>query len=201
MKPASWPRYMVEKRTRGGLAYYWRPPGRDVAKDCPVHAEALGTDYGGAVARAQLLNEHLDAWRNGLGEPKSIDLGARFGTIDWWIETYLRTEAYTNLSVRSRADYREALEKLADLETNLTDARTGAPSRVGALPAASLSPAAVDKLYTMLRAGGAVRQANYPIDVARRAWKVVARKYPAQFLIPNPLNPREQDFAQSLCRC
>src|SRR5262245_27034920 len=192
VKPASWPRYMVEKRARGALAYYWRPPGRDVAKDCPVRAEALGTDYAGAVARAQLLNEHLDAWRHGLGEPKSIDLGARFGTIDWWIETYVRTDAYTNLSLRSRADYREALEKLADLETNLTDARTGARSRVGALPAASLSAAAVDKLYSMLRAGGAVRQANYPIDVARRAWKVVARKYPAQFLIPNPTNPRER---------
>src|SRR5262245_48534990 len=51
---------------------------------------------------------------------------------------------------------------------------------------------AVDKLYSMLRVGGVVRQANYPIDVARRAWKVVARKYPAQFLIPNPLNPRER---------
>ena len=93
MKPASWPRYMVEKTHASGLAYYWRPPGRDVAKDCPVHAEALGTDYARAVARAQLLNEHLDAWRNGLGEPKSIDLGARFGTIDWWIETYLRSDA------------------------------------------------------------------------------------------------------------
>ena len=44
----------------------------------------------------------------------------------------------------------------------------------------------------MLRAGGVVRQANYPMDVARRAWKVVARKYPGQFLIPNPVNPRER---------
>ena len=192
VKPASWPRYMVEKSTRAGIAYYWRPPGRDVAKECPVHAEALGSDYGGAVARARFLNEHLDAWRNGLGEPKSLDLGGTFGTIDWWIETYLRTDAYTNLSVRSRADYRDALERLADLQTNLTDARTGSRSRVGALPVASLSPAAVDKLYSMLRAGGAVRQANYPIDVARRAWKVVARKYPAQFLIPNPTNPSER---------
>jgi hypothetical protein len=55
-----------------------------------------------------------------------------------------------------------------------------------------LSPPAVDKLYSMLRAGGAVRQANYPLDVARRAWKAVARKYPAQFLIPNSVNPRER---------
>jgi hypothetical protein len=84
---------MVEKRTRAGVAYYWRPPFRDMAKSCPVHAEALGSDYGGAVSRARLLNDHLDAWRNGLGEPKSIDLSARFGTIDWWIETYVHTDA------------------------------------------------------------------------------------------------------------
>jgi hypothetical protein len=183
---------MVEKRTRGGVAYYWRPPGRDVVKGCPVHAEALGVDFGGAIARAQLLNEHLDAWRNGLDEPRDIDLGALFGTVDWWVESYLRSEAYTSLSPRSREDYREALGRLADIETNLTDARTGKRGRVGALPAASLTPAAVDKLYALLRSRGAVRQANYPIDVARRAWKVVARKYPAQFLIPNPLNAKER---------
>ena len=145
-----------------------------------------------AIERARLLNKHLDAWRNGLGEPKSIDLSARFGTIDWWIETYLRSDAYERLSPRSRSDYREALEKLADLDTDLTDVRTGMRSRVGTLPVSSLSPAAADKLYAMLRAGGAVRQANYPIDVARRAWKVVARKYPGQFLVPNPHNPRER---------
>jgi hypothetical protein len=171
---------------------HWRPPGRDVAKGCPVHAEALGVDFGGAIARAQLLNEHLDSWRNGLGEPKGIDLGARFGTVDWWIESYLRSQAFASLSPRSREDYREALGRLADIETNLTDARTGERGRVGALPAASLTPAAVDKLYALLRSRGAVRQANYPIDVARRAWKVVARKYPAQFLIPNPLNVKER---------
>ena len=37
-----------------------------------------------------------------------------------------------------------------------------------------------------------MRQANYPLDVARRAWKIVARQYPAQFLIPNPGNPCKQ---------
>jgi len=105
---------------------------------------------------------------------RRVDLGARFGTIGWWIETYLRTEAYTNLSVRSRADYREALEKPA-----------------------SLSPAAVDKLYAMLRAGGVVRQANYPIDVARRAWKVVSRKYLRSSRSPIP-TIRERGFRSIL---
>src|SRR5215471_11330569 len=77
VKPDSWPRYMAEKRTRGGVAYYWRPPGRDVSNGCPVHAEPLGADFGGAVTRAQLLNEHLDSWRRGLSEPTDINLGAR----------------------------------------------------------------------------------------------------------------------------
>jgi hypothetical protein len=116
---------------------------------------------------------------------------ARFGTVDWWIERFTQTEAFTNLSARSQEDYREGLERLADLRTELIDAKTGENGRVGGLPVSSLSPAAVDKLYAMLRRGGAVRQANYPIDVARRAWKVVARRYPGQFLIPNPSNPRE----------
>ena len=119
MKPVSWPRYMVEKPLRDWqVAYYWRPPGRDVARGCPVHAEALGSDYGGAVDRARFLNQHLDDWRNDLGEPKGIDLGARFGTVDWWIEAYLHSNAYTKLSPRSRSDYREALERLADLQTS-----------------------------------------------------------------------------------
>jgi hypothetical protein len=193
MKPASWPRYMVEKRLASGVvSYYWSPQRRDLAKGCPVHAEALGPDYGAAVSRAATLNEHLDSWRAGRGASKGLDIGPRFGTVDWWIERYTRMEAFTTLTPRSRDDYREALERLANIQTELRDASTGARVRVGALPVSSLSPAAVDKLYAMLRAGGAIRQANYPIDVARRAWKVVARQYPAQFLIPNPSAPRER---------
>jgi hypothetical protein len=184
---------MVEKRLASGLiSYYWSPQCRDVANGCPVRAEALGPDYGVAVARADELNEHLDRWRAGRSASKNIDSGPRFGTVDWWIERYTRSEAFTTLALRSRDDYREALYRLANLPTELRDASTGAQVRVGALPVSSLSPAAVDKLYAMLRAGGANRQANYPIDVARRAWKVIARQYPAQFLIPNPAAPRER---------
>ena len=193
MKPASWPRYMVEKRLScGGIAYYWRPRKRDLAKGCPIHAEPLGSDYAGAIDRAGLLNTHLDAWRAGQNSVASLDLGPRFGTVDWWIERFTQTDAYKTLAQRSREDYREALERLADLKTDMIDARTGEASRFGELAVGSLSPAAVDKLYAKLRKGGAVRQANYPIDVARRAWKVVARAYPALFLIPNPWNPRER---------
>ena len=51
--------------------------------------------------------------------------------------------------------------------------------------ASSLSPQAVDKIYAKLRDGGRVnRQADYAMDVARRAWKVVRRQYPGMFLVP-----------------
>ena len=68
---------------------------------------------------------------------------------------FTQTEAYTSLSPRSREDYRDALERLADLKTELVDARTGENGRVGDLSVSSLSPAAVDKLYAMLRKGAA----------------------------------------------
>jgi hypothetical protein len=131
------------------------------------------------------LNAHLDAWRKGGGAPASIDAQARFGTVDWWIESYTRTEAFTKLSKRSQQDYREALQKLADLPTKTIEETTGRAIRVGDLPSSSLSPAAVDLIYKALRKGGAVtRQANYAMDVARKAWRVVARQHPGQFMVP-----------------
>lgn len=193
MKPKNWPSYMIEKKLAGGgIAYYWNPPVRDVHAGFKVGREPLGSDYGAAIDRANFLNKHLLAWRKDRNATPDLDISARFGTVDWWIERFMQTNAFRDLSERSREDYREALDRLADLNTDLTDARTGKKGRVGELPVASLSPAAVDKLYEMLRSNGAVRQANYPIDVARRAWKVVARKYPSEFFIPNPANPRER---------
>jgi hypothetical protein len=81
------------------------------------------------------------------------------------------------------------LRKLADLPTKSTDKATGNPIRVGELPSSSLSPAAVDLLYKALRKAGTVtRQANYTIDVARKAWRVVSRRYPGQFMVPVETN-------------
>ena len=140
MKPASWPRYMREKSLAGGrTAYYWSPQIRDLRNGCPVEPEALGEDYAAAVERANFLNQHLDAWRGGREITKDLDLTARFGTIDWWIERYKRTDAFKTLSARSREDYEEALRRLSDLQTELIDAKTGSPVRVGTLPVGSLS--------------------------------------------------------------
>jgi hypothetical protein len=43
---------------------------------------------------------------------------------------------------------------------------------VADLPASSITPAAVDKIYAKLQTGHRVRQANLSVDIARRAWDV-----------------------------
>ncbi len=194
-RAADWPRYMTVKRLRGRgregvLSYYWEPRPADRKTGFTLPAEALGSDYSAARDRATLLNAHLDAWRAGSSVTKSLDAGSRMGSVDWWHEHYFRSEAFTRLSLRSQEDYREALGRLADVETSLSDTGTGRKLRFGELPVSSVSPAAADKLYAKLRQDGRVtRQANYAIDVARRAWKIVARAYPSTFLINNPQSP------------
>lgn len=193
-RATDWPRYMKVKKLRGKgrageLAYYWEPHERDRAAGFSLPGEALGTNYAEARDRALMLNVHLDDWRRGRGQAGHSDF-ARAGTVDWWHEHYFRSEAFTRLSGRSQRDYRAALRRLADIETSLTIERTGCKRRFGELPVGSVSPAAVDKVYQRLRDGGRVtRQANYVIDVARRAWKVVARAHPSTFLINNPESP------------
>jgi hypothetical protein len=197
-RAADWPRYMTAKRMRGKaaagrVASYWEPQTADRVAGFTMPAEALGTDYAAARDRAAMLNAHLDAWRAGKAEPRSLDAGAKAGTVDWWHEHYYRSEAFTRLAQRTQADYREALGRLADVETKLMDCATGRAVRFGELPVSSVTPVAVDKLHAKLRDGGRLsRQANAAIDVARRAWKVVARAYPATFLIANPDAPSDR---------
>lgn len=185
-RDADWPRYMKRKALAdGSVAYYWTAHERDRAAGFTLGPEALGQDYAAAIKRAAILNEHLDAWREGKSLPPAAKDEHRVGTIDWWHKEYFASEPFKGLSARSQKDYREALAAIADIPTKITDAATGAPTRTGALPAASLSQAAVDKIYKHLRKDGRVtRQANYSIDVARRAWNVVKRAHPGLFLVP-----------------
>lgn len=183
---ADWPRYMVSRLLKDGTtAFYWVPSARDRAAGFTLTTEALGRHFGAAATRARMLNEHLDAWRDGRGTPPELRQDARVGTVDWWHAEFQRSMAFGNLSPRTQRDYREVLAAIADLPTTMTDPATSERVRTGTLPVSSLSTAAVDKIYSRLRAGGRVnRQADYAIDVARRAWKVVRRTYPGLFLIP-----------------
>lgn len=183
MKPVDWPRYMISKRLTSGVgAYYWNARKADTDRGFKLHREALGTDYGIARERAQQLNTHLDAWRAGRDEDRSLDRGPRYGTVDWWLETYCRSSAFAKLKERTKPSYRYQIRLLTELPT-----KDG--GRLGDLPAKSITPAAVDKIYEALRGGKdgtKLRRANHTTDIAKKAWTVVQRTHPHQFVQANP---------------
>ena len=183
MKPLDWPRYMIVKRLRmARTAYYWNVRKSDIESGFKLLREALGSDYGAARTRAEQLNAYLDAWRAGRGADRSLDTSPRYGTVDWWLESYCRSPAFEKLNERTKPSYRYQLRLLADVPT-----KTG--GRLGDLPARSITPAAVDKIYETLRGGKdgtKLRRANHTIDIAKKAWTVVQRTHPHQFMQSNP---------------
>ncbi|SFI36315.1 hypothetical protein [Albimonas pacifica] len=193
MKPAGWPRYMREKRLAGGAtAYFWEPPGIYRKAGLALRAEPLGRDYAAAVTRAEILNAEVDAWRKGRGGEK-VPQGV--GTLRWCFHVY-QTESLSwreNVSERSRGEYARNLRMIAEMPLER-------PARglatVGDLPLAAITPAAADRIYSRLRVkrierevdGRQVveevprlRQAHLALDIARRAWSVVARVQPEHF--------------------
>ena len=204
-KPAGWPRYMIVKHLKNGPAYYWNPPKRDIDKGFPIRREKLGSSYIDACKRCDgdpsdpsviSLNRLLDDWRAGYGSIVDINLGPRFGTIDWWFEIFFRSTAFTRLSDRTQKDYRYGLRQIADLKTKTGD-------RLGQLPSKSIGAEAADRIYERLKketGGERNRRANMYIDIARRAWKIVKRKYPEQFTLDNPFEGmiRERDVNVTL---
>lgn len=180
-KPADWPRYMIDKRLRdGSVGYYWNPPSWARRQGFPMKSERLGQIYASAMTRAEQLNEYLDDWATGKGSDAVSD--NKFGSVDWWFQEYHKSDAFLDLSERTQPDYRRSTNLFADLLTKKGD-------RLGSLPAKSITPAAVDKAYRLLIDGGAGerhRTANLVIDIVKKAWTVVQRRHPEQFLSSNP---------------
>lgn len=195
MKPDDWPRYMLAKSLKSGqIAYYWNPRQKDIKAGCPIEPEALGTSYGDACKRATFLNTHLDAWRDGLGATIVEAERLHFGTVKWVFHAYTQSEAYkARVSDRSQDEYQRALRRIEDVSTKTHDI-------VGNLPALSISPASVDKIYKALRIGPRGprrRQANLSIDIAARAFDVVRRLYPDQLPSENPWRGVLKDLSKT----
>jgi hypothetical protein len=191
----TWPKYMIEKRLRDGqIAYYWNPSKRDIAGGFPLGRERLGSDFTAAVARATLLNTHLDAWRQARGSVRLEAVQPGFGTVSWLFDRYRRSKAFENkVSERSRYEYLRALRRVEDTPTKTGDT-------VGRLLVASITPAAVDKIYEKLQQGPRgkrVRQANLSIDIARKAWKVVQRLHSNIVPTENPWRGVERTTART----
>src|SRR4029078_6583494 len=90
--------------------------------------------------------------------------------------------AFERLKDRTKPTYRSQLRRFTELSTK--DGR-----RLGDLPAKSINARAVDKIYERLRGGRSgkkFRTANHTTDIARRAWNIVQRTHPQQFVESNP---------------
>jgi hypothetical protein len=174
---------MIAKKLKSGLVvYYWNLRNEDIRRGFTLHREALGSDYGAAIARANQLNAHLDSFRNGQGTERTLDVSPKFGSIDWWLEKYLQSTAFEHLSDRTKPTYSRQLRRLTELSTK--DGR-----RLGDLPVKGINARAVDKIYERLRGGPSgqkFRSANHTMDIARTAWRIVQRTYPDQFVEMNP---------------
>jgi hypothetical protein len=183
-KPADWPRYMIVKPLGGGaVGYFWNPQKRDKVAGCTLDREALGPDYGTAIGRAALLNAHLDAWRQGRNVERLADAQPGYGTLGWLFDQYRRSNQFQKVSQRAKPGYERAMRAIEDMTK-----KTGGVA--AQLPLSSITPRAVDRFYERLQQGprktDRTRQANYAIDIARRAWKVVQRKYPMVVPTSNP---------------
>jgi len=202
VKPASWPKHMREKpRASGEIGYFWAPPTRVVKAGFTISSEALGTDYGAACNRAELLNRHLDDWRDGIGAEKSLDVRPGVGTLEWAVEVYKRAEAgpWTKVSKRSRPEYDRAFNLVLRHKTKYG-------SEVGAAPLKSITTLAVDKLYAALQKGKRVErrltQANKCMIRMARVWDYVHSRYPAMFAVPtvNPFRAVEMEHSRGTTR-
>jgi hypothetical protein len=195
----SWPRYMIEKALRSGaVAYYWNPSKRDVRGGFPLHREALGKNFAGAIERANMLNANLDAWRQGRTSAHLEIAQPGYGTVAWLFDRYLKSEEAFKKRVRdehSRYEYRRACKRIEDIETT-----TG--GRIADLAVSAITPGAVDKIYTKLQQGPRghrVRQANLSIGIAARAWDAVWRMVPSMVPPPgeNPWRGTKLDTAKA----
>jgi hypothetical protein len=166
---------LVKQLSGSKVGYYWSPHKRDKAAGFTLDREALGTDYGIAVERAIVLNAHLDAWRQGRSAERTPDAQPGFGTLGWLLDKYRRSNQFLKrVGERARPGYERAMRAIEDMPT-----KSGGTA--AQLPLKSITPRAVDRIYERLQQGprknDRTRQANYAIDIMRRAWKIVQRKY------------------------
>jgi hypothetical protein len=162
---------MAEKLLRSGaVSYYWAPPTWARKTACPVHAEALGTDYTCAKKRCDdVLNPQFAAWRIRGKNPDAA--GPPEGTFDWMAALYKTAPKYSKLPAKTRKAYDAALAIVSKYE--LTDGRL-----FGSLSVASITPGAADRLFAKLcvgRKGPRARTAVMCMAVCKIAWNVSLR--------------------------
>ena len=197
-KPAGWPRYMVAKRLKGGLAaYYWGPPSWAVSNGCTMGSMALGSDYGAAIERCdKVINPQFDAWRTKAEPPTGMV--TNHGTFDWMVSLYKRSPQYTKLPAGTRADYDRALHDVSRLLTK------DGKRRFGEMALKSITPGVADKIYDRLkvRADGSSRGRSAVLSVVccKIAWTTAWRSESKHVPSENPFKGVKTDHKAKATR-
>lgn len=188
---------IARKLKSGAVAYYWEPRPKDIAAGCTITGEPLGQNYGDAKTRADLLNTHLDAWRQGRGSEKSLDLAPKLGTLRWLVERYKRSPAWTEkVSEVNQRHYSYILDLVLDYQ--LKNGLALGDQRLEAIAAR-----AVDRVYEKLRTGPRGDRVRVPamcITRMARAWDVVGRLYPRDVPRLNPWRGVELQHGRTTTR-
>jgi hypothetical protein len=99
------PRYVLPKRLKSGLGYFFNVPTWARKAGCPMSNEPLGTDYAKAVERAEtVLLPALDSWRTG-GQSDETPPVPAFGTLDWIFAEYRADRRFTRLDARTKRNH------------------------------------------------------------------------------------------------
>ncbi len=162
------PRYMRPKKIAGdAVAYFWerpswaKPPAERYGRECPVASEPLGTDLAAAIAKANLLNAHMDDWRLGV-EAKPAE-----GTVKALFAWYRGHDRFKELGHRTRIGYRANMDRVEAFQLKTT--------LFGERRAAEIEAQHADKLYRALVAKHGKRTGAYCMQVCRRVWNEAIR--------------------------
>jgi hypothetical protein len=187
------PRYVRRKPLRGGgWALYFNVPTWARRAGCLVKSEALGTDYGAAVRRAEtVLLPAFDAWRSGGASDGAPATFALVGTLNWLFAEYRADRRFTNLDPRTKRNHESGM-RLVGAHV-IRDGR-----RLGQVHLSAITTAVTDALYEKLvvvietdAAGNVVKRerrttVNHAMKTCRRAWNVAARRNPGRVPLVNP---------------
>ena len=111
-----------------------------------------------------------------------MDLQPQLGTLDWLVEKYTRSTAWSRVAERSRPHYRYIMQQVLDVKR-----KSG--SRTGEFLLGNFDANAADKLYERLKLGPRgrrLRVATMAIMRIAKAWDVVARLLPQIVPEKNP---------------
>jgi hypothetical protein len=185
------PRYVERKPLKsGGWAHFFHVPSWARKAGCTLRNEPLGTNYQGAVDRAEkVLLPAFDSWRSGgASDEKPVQTVAAPGTLDWMFAEYRTDRRYKKLDGKSKRNHENGFKLVGGHV--LKDGR-----RLGQARLAIITTAVTDALYEALlplknKKGEVIGErrttVNHAMKSCRRAWNIVARSHPGKLPLVNP---------------